>query len=47
MRPGNSMKANAYAANAAIRTGMKVAGKAMARLLTNAWPSWPSVIAVW
>ena len=37
-RPGNSMNVNAYAANAAIRSGMNVAGSAIARLLTNALP---------
>ncbi len=35
-RPGNSMKVKAYAANAAIRIGMKVAGSAIAKLLMNA-----------
>ena len=37
-RPGNSMKVNAYAANAAIRIGMNVAGRVMTKLLMNALP---------
>ena len=37
-RPGNSMKVNAYAANAAIRIGMIVAGMVITKLLTNAFP---------
>ena len=42
-RTGNLMNVNAYAANAAIRSGMNVAGRAIARLLMNAWPILASV----
>ena len=44
-RNGNFMNVNAYAANAAIRSGMNVAGRAIAKLLTNAWPISASSIA--
>ena len=37
-RPGNSMNVYAYAANAAMRIGMIVAGRLTAKLLTNALP---------
>ena len=37
-RPQNSMNVKAYAAKAAIRIGMNVAGRAMARLLMKALP---------
>ena len=36
-RPGNSIQAKAYAANAAIITTRTVAGIVMMKLLTNAW----------
>ena len=35
-RPGNRMKVNAYAAKAAIRIGMTVAGRLTTRLLRKA-----------
>ena len=37
-RPQNFMNVNAYAANAAIRIGMKVAGSEIARLLMKPSP---------
>ena len=36
--PRNDMKVNAYAANAANRIGMNVAGRAIAKLLMKASP---------
>ena len=44
-RPQNSMKVNAYAAKAAIRIGMNVAGSVMARLLMKALPMFDSSMA--
>ena len=41
------MNVKAYAANAATRIGMKVAGSAIARLLTNALPMSAPVQASW
>ncbi len=43
-RPRNRMKVNAYAAKAATKMGMSVAGMATTRLLTNAFamPAPPS-----
>ena len=48
-RPGNSMNVNAYAANAAMRIGMIVAGMLTARELRNAPPMGlePVVNASW
>ena len=40
------MNVNAYAANAAIRIGMNVAGSVIARLLMNAWPMLESSMAL-
>jgi hypothetical protein len=37
-RPGKFIQLNAYAANAATRIGITVAGMVMKRLLTNASP---------
>ena len=41
------MNVKAYAANAATRIGMNVAGSAIARLLTNALPMSAPVQASW
>ena len=46
-RPQNFMNVNAYAAKAATRIGMNVAGSAMARLLTNPSPRLVPWMASW
>ena len=46
-RPRHCMKVNAYAAKAAIRIGITVAGSATMKLLMNAWDmGMPAVLLV-